>query len=118
MLASARMMLAPEAEALAANQTFGDAAGYDGLEQAAKEITVAEAAVAVLREGRMVGDRVRQVEPAKPAIGEVEMNLLAQPPLRADAHDVADEQHAEHQLRVDRRPADGAVEGQKIAADV
>ena len=49
-------------------------------------------------------------KPAEPAVGQVEVNLLAQPPLRADAEAVADDQHPDHQLRIDRRPADLAVE--------
>jgi hypothetical protein len=52
------------------------------------------------------------VEPqsAKPAVGEVQMDLLAQPPFRADAEAVAHDQHADHQFRIDRRSAYGAVE--------
>jgi hypothetical protein len=49
----------------------------------------------------MVGHLVAQIEPAEPAIGKVEMHLLAQAPLRADAEQIADEQHSEHQLRID-----------------
>ena len=49
----------------------------------------------------------RAVEPqsAKPAVGEVQMDLLAQPPFRADAKTVAHDQHADHQFRIDRRSA-------------
>ena len=57
----------------------------------------------------MVGHPVGQIEPAEPAIGEIEMHLLAQPPFRADAEKVADQQHPEHQLRIDRGPSAGAV---------
>jgi hypothetical protein len=38
------------------------------------------------------------------------MGLLAQPPFRADAEAVADDQHADHQFRIDRRSAYGAVQ--------
>ena len=38
------------------------------------------------------------------------MDLLAQPPFRADAKAVAHDQHADLQFRIDRRPAHGAVE--------
>jgi hypothetical protein len=34
--------------------------------------------------------RLRTVEPAKPAVGEVQVDLLAQAPLRANAEAVAD----------------------------
>jgi hypothetical protein len=38
------------------------------------------------------------------------MDLLAQPPFRADAEAVAHDQHADHQFRIDRRSTYGAVE--------
>ena len=116
-------LLAPRAPAaardpsLAADQALGDAARDHAFEQVAEEVAVAEAAMPVLGEGRVVWDRVHQVEPAEPAIGEVQMDLLAEPPLRPDAHDVADEQHADHQLRVDRWSTDRAVERRQVAAD-
>ena len=44
------------------------------------------------------------------------MNFLAQTPLGADAEAVADQQHADHQLGINRGPACGAVEaGQMLA---
>jgi hypothetical protein len=88
------------------------------LEDVAEEVAVAEPSVPVLGEGRMVRDRVRQVEPTEPPVGEVEMDLLAQPPLRADAEAVAHEQHPDHQLRIDRRPAGRTVERRQTLADV
>ena len=42
------------------------------------------------------------------------MNLLAQPPLRADAEAVADDQHPDQQLRIDRRPPHLAVERRQL----
>ena len=41
--------------------------------------------MAVLREGGMVWHGVGQVETAEPAVGQVQANLLAEAPLRADA---------------------------------
>ena len=57
----------------------------------------------------MVGHSVAQIEPAEPAISEVEMHFLAQAPFRADAEQVADKQHPEHQLRIDRGSTARAV---------
>jgi hypothetical protein len=37
-----------------------------------------------------------QTQSAEPTIGEVEMYLVAQPPLGLDAHAVTDEQHPDH----------------------
>ena len=62
----------------------------------------------------MIGHVAVEPEPAKPAIGQVQMDLLAQPPLRADAEAVADDQHADQQFRIDRRPADLAVERRQL----
>ena len=57
----------------------------------------------------MVGHPVGQIEPAEPTIGEVEMHLLAQAAFRADAEQVADQQHPEHQLWINRGPSARAV---------
>ncbi len=42
------------------------------------------------------------------------MNVLAQATLRANPVAVADEQHADHQLWIDGRPADLAIEGLQV----
>src|SRR5689334_10233551 len=51
---------------------------------------------------------------AEPAVCQIEVNLLAQPPLGADAEAVADEQHPDHQFGIDRGPANGAVERSQL----
>src|SRR5258707_995538 len=56
------------------------------------------------------GNRTVEPEPAEPAVRKVQVNFLAQPSFRADAKAVADDQHADHQLRVDRGPTHLAVE--------
>ena len=55
-----------------------------------------------------------KAEPAEPPIGEVQMHLLTQPTLGTDAEAVADDQHADHQLRIDRGPPDLAIEGPQM----
>ena len=45
------------------------------------------------------------------------MDLLAQPPLGADAEAVAHDQHPDHQFGIDRGPAHRAVEGPQLCAD-
>jgi hypothetical protein len=42
--------------------------------------------------------------------------FLAQASLRADAQAVADQQHADHQLGINRGSADGAVEARQVLA--
>ena len=44
------------------------------------------------------------------------MSLFAQSPLRADATAIADDQHADHQLRVNRRTPNRAVEIGEVVA--
>jgi hypothetical protein len=39
------------------------------------------------------------------------VNLVAKPPLGPDAHAVADDQHSDHQLRINRGPSNLTVEG-------
>ena len=99
-----------DGESIGSDQPFGHAALNDGLEQMTKDIALAKAPMPVLGKGRMVRDLVIQTEAAKPAIGEIEMNLLAQSALRAYAHAIAGDQHADHQLRIDRGATGAAVE--------
>ena len=84
----------------------------------AQNVALAKAPVPVLGKGRMVWDLAIQTEPAKPAIGEIEMNLLAQTALRPYAHAIADDQHADHQLRIDRGATGVAVERLQRLTDV
>ena len=51
----------------------------------------------------------------KPAVGEVQVDLLAQPPLGANAKAIADDQHPDHQLRVNRGPTHLAVKRRQLA---
>jgi hypothetical protein len=80
-----------DAEPPAADEPLLDTPAYRRLEDVAEQVAIAEPSVPVLGEGRVVRDPIRQVQAAEPAIGEIEVNLLAQPPLRADPEAVADE---------------------------
>ena len=100
-------------EAVATDKPFSHAAPHCRLEQLAQEITIAEAAMTVLREGRVIRHVALQTEPAEPPIGQVQMHFLAEPALRANAAAIADEQHPDHQFQVDRGPPDLAVEGRR-----
>ena len=48
----------------------------------------------------MVGDLVIEIEPAEPAVGKMQFDLLAQPPLKSDAVAVAHNEHPDHELGV------------------
>src|SRR4051794_1714946 len=84
----------------------------------AQDVAVAEPPMAVDRERRVIRNLVIEVEPAEPPICEVHLDLLAQSPLEADSIAVAHDQHPDHQLRINRRPTDLAVEGSQLLAQV
>ena len=72
--------------------------------------------MAIDREGRMIGNLVFKPEPAEPPVGQVELDLLAQPTLGTDRRAVADKKYPDHQLRIDRRAARMTVERRKLGA--
>src|SRR5580704_12287329 len=72
----------------------------------------------VLGERRVVGNRVIEIEPAKPPVCEVEFYFLAQLPLGANAEAVANDKRPDQQLGIDRRSADGAVEWTQLFVQV
>jgi hypothetical protein len=103
--------------ALAADEALLDAPRYGRSEQVAEQFAVTEPSVSVLRERRVIRDPVTQVKAAEPAIGEVEMDLLTQPPLRSDPEAIADQQHPDKQLGIDGGTAGVAVEICKMGTD-
>ena len=68
-------------EGFAPDDPFLHAARHHRLEQLAQEIALAETAVAVLGKRRMIGDVAVEPQATEPAIGQIEVDLLAQPPL-------------------------------------
>src|SRR5215207_4218600 len=62
----------------------------------------------------MIGNAAVEPEPAEPTVGEVQVDLLAEPSFGADTEAVADDQHPNHQFRIDRRSPDCAVEGGEL----
>ena len=65
----------------------------------------------------MIGDLVLDAEPAKPAIGQIDLHLSADAPLRADRKHVADDEHPDHQHRIDRRSTGVGVVGRQLLVD-
>ena len=57
----------------------------------------------------MVGNVAVQTQSAEPPVGQIEADLLAQPPLGTNAKAVADEQYPHHQLRINRGASNIAV---------
>src|SRR5689334_5662483 len=64
----------------------------------------------------MVGHFAVEPQATEPAICQIEVNLLAKPPLGADAEAIADQQHPDHQLGINRGPTQLAVERSELAA--
>ena len=57
----------------------------------------------------MIRNLVLDREPAKPAISKVHLHLTAQRPLRADCKHIANDEHPDHQHRINRGAADPGV---------
>jgi hypothetical protein len=72
----------------------------------------------VLGKRRVIRYRPIQAEPTEPPIGQIEVDLIAQPPLRSNAEAEADEKHPDHQLRIDRRPTYTTIEGRQVPPDL
>jgi hypothetical protein len=75
------------------------------LEDLPQEIALAETPVPVLREAGMIRHGIVQIETAEPPVSQIERHLLAQPPFGPDAVAIADDEHADHQLGIDRGTA-------------
>ena len=105
-----------DGKAVAPDQSFGHAALHCRLEQLTQQIAVTETPMSVLRERRMVRHFTIQPEAAEPSIREIEVYLLAQAPFRSDPDTVADDEHPDHQLGIDRRSSRLTVEWRKLPA--
>src|SRR5437867_3670995 len=106
-----------ERAALATDQTSLDTRPHDALEHTPNYTALAEALIARTGEGGVVRDSVFQAQITEPAIGEIDLNLPANLPLRADGEHVADDQHLDHQHRIDRRAADLGVVSRELRID-
>ena len=83
-----------------------------------ERIAVAEPAVPVLRERRVIGHCILETETTEPAVGQVEVHFFAQAPFRADAEAVAEQQHPHHQLGINRGATRVAVERREVLAEI
>src|SRR3954468_6756977 len=78
-------------------------ASFDNtFEHMAKNIVLAEPLVAYTREHRVIWHLVLNAKPTEPTIGKVDLDFAAQRPLRADRKHVANDEHPDHQNRIDR----------------
>src|SRR5215471_4484596 len=118
LLASALIRPASTANASPPDQTFSHASLQHGLEHASQQITLTEAAMPVLGERRVIRHRAIQAQPAEPPVGQIEVNLLTQPPLRSDAEAISDQEHSNHELGIDGRSTDATVERRQVPPDL
>lgn len=82
------------------------------VEQGTKEVLALEPPAPVLAEGGMARDFALQAQPTEPAVSQVEVDLLAQPPLGGDAEEILSHQHhPSEDLRIPRRPSALLIEG-------
>jgi hypothetical protein len=110
--------LASTAKPFAADQPFLHTPLNHTLKHMPKRFALTEAAMPVLREGRMVRHRIFQTQATEPAIRQIEVDLFAQPALGTNAQAVTHDQHPYHQLRVNRRTPGVAVERRQVAAQL
>jgi hypothetical protein len=103
-----------DCKGLASHDPFLHAARHHRLEQLAQQIALAKTTVAVLGKRRMIWNIAIEPQSTKPAIGQIEMDLLAQPTLRTNAQAVADDEHPDHQLRINRGPPHVAIVGPQM----
>jgi len=74
--------------------------------------------MAVLRERGVVRHSILETQSTEPAVGQIEVNLFAQPSLRANAEAVTHDEHPHHQFRIDRRPPRVTVERREVRAQI
>lgn len=99
-------------------KAFAHAAPQHALEHVAQSVAIAEASVPILRKGRVVRDCILQAKATEPSIGQVQVDLFAEPTLGANAETVAYDKHAHHQFGIDRWPAGMAIERRKVTVQI
>src|SRR6476646_838169 len=83
-----------------------------------KRIAFAESAVAVLGKAGVIRHGVLQPQSAEPPVRQVELHLFAQAPLGANTEAVSNDQHPDHQFRINRGPTGVAIERSEMAAQL
>jgi hypothetical protein len=76
------------------------------LKNMTQDLALAEAAKPIHRERRMMRNLVLEIELAEPAVSEVQRHFLAQSALMTNTVAVTHQQHPDHQLGIDRGPAE------------
>ena len=82
-----------------------------------EQVAVAQPFVTGTAERRMIRDLVLDAQAAEPAIGQVDLDLPTQRALRADRKQLADQQHPQHQHRIDRGPPKPGIMRRQLRID-
>ena len=85
----------------ASDQARRHASADDALEHAPKDVAVTETLIAGTRERRVIRNLVLKAQPTEPSVRQVDPNVPTQRPLRSNGKDVADDEHPDHQHRID-----------------
>src|ERR1700685_3589405 len=64
----------------------------------------------------MIRGGTLDAEPAEPAIGKVQLHFTTEQSLRTDRKDISNNQHPDHQFRIDRRAAHQRIMRCKLTA--
>jgi hypothetical protein len=96
--------------AFASDETRLHAPADHHLEHGSQHVALGEAPMPVFGEARPVRHPALQPQTAKPAVSQVEVDLLTETRLRAEAVEIPHQQHADHQLGVDGRATDRTIE--------
>src|SRR5260370_36855503 len=83
-----------------------------------EDVALAEAAMPIDRECRVIGNPVVEVEPTEPAIGKMQLDFVAELALRTDTVAVGDDQHPYHQLGIHRAPPPLPLQGFKLVTNI
>lgn len=105
-------------ETLAFDEAMRHARRHDALEDVAQDVALAKAFKTIDRKRGVMRDPVVEIELAKPSVGKVQLDLLAQTALVSDAVAVPNDEHPDHQFRIDGRAANVAVKGLQLLMQV
>ena len=96
-------------KAFASHQALHDAAAQNRVEQLTGGSAIAETTMPVLGEAGVIRHFVFQAEQAEPAVGYIVIHFFAKTACRTNAVAIANDEHANGQLGVNRRSASVAL---------
>ena len=86
----------------ATDQANFDTGSHDTLKDTTEYIALTEAQITGAGEGGVIGNTVFQAQFAEPSIRQVDLNLPAKLSFRSNGEHITDDQHPNHQHRIDQ----------------